>query len=136
MSGLHIETRPDDVIVIHVHDLSRQTVNEWAEQIQALYHAYHVDARHLRLLYIFDPDIMPTPYLIKRAIGVLNARPTDLVISASMTVKNQNITMGITHIMKRIHHAKHIHLVKSAEEGLFWLDERHRKHQQGITLEI
>ena len=78
---------------------------------------------------------MPTPYLLKRAIGVLNARPTDLVISAAMTVKNPNITMGITHVMKRIHRSKHIHLVTKVEEGNGWLNERHRQYQQGSALE-
>lgn len=135
MSGLLVEKRPDDVIVMFVNDAARQTVNDWAEQIQSLYQTYCADNHHLRLLYMFDSYVMPTPYLIKRAIGVLNARPPELVISAAMTVQNQNIAMGITHIMKRIHYAKHIHLVKSAEEGLFWLDERHRKYQQGSTLE-
>lgn len=135
MSGLLIEKRPDDVIVMLVNDAARQTVNDWAEQIQSLYQTYCADDHHLRLLYIFDASIMPTPYLIKRAIGVLNARPPELVISAAITVQNQNIAMGITHIMKRLHYAKHIHLVTKVEEGNGWLNERHRQYQQGLALE-
>lgn len=135
MSGLFIEKRPDDIIIMSVDDVSRQTIHDWAEQIQALYHAYHMDARHLRLLYNFNPDIMPTPYLIKRAIGVLNTRHPDLVMSAAMMVTNQNIAMSIIHIMKRIRYAKHVCLVKSEEEGIVWLNERHSQYQQGIVLE-
>ena len=130
MSSLLIKKRPDDIIVIFVQDQSRQTVNDWAEKIQVLYHAYHRDGSHLRLLYEFDSTVMPTPYLIKRAIGVLNARPSDLAISAALIVKNYNIQMGIKHIMKRIYHSKHIHLVKSVEEGIAWLDERHERFEQ------
>lgn len=135
MTGLFIEKRSDDIIVMAVHDLSRQTVNDWAEQIQTLYQTYRADGRHLRLLYIFDADVMPTPYLIKRAIGVLNARPTDLAISAAMMVKNQNIEMGLTHIMKRVYKHKHIHLVKDVDDGIAWLNDRHQKYEQGIFFE-
>ncbi|MCA9894717.1 MAG: hypothetical protein KC615_17140 [Anaerolineae bacterium] len=135
MSGLHVERTADDIYVMYVGDASRATVNDWADQLKALYAMYQRTGGHLRLLYQFERSILPTPYLLKRAIGVINNKPVGLNVSAAIIVPNSNIYMGMHYIMSRLYKSDHMHLIDNYEEGIDWLQKRDPDTKQNPTKE-
>lgn len=134
MSGFQINERPDGIFVLEFVDLSRDTIDEWALQILKLHKEYAENQEHLRLLYLHKYAISSSPYAVSQTIAVLSARSPTLRYSSAVVVPSIELQMVAQHIHKRIPHSNNTRIFEDVEEAIAWLNERHRKYQQGITL--
>lgn len=136
MSGFQINERPNGILVYSFEDSEQNTIDDWVEQSLIIQCEYETSHRHLRLVYQCDEVKLPTPYAVRQTIRLINSRPLSLHFSSAIVVSNLNFDMVSQHIIKRVPYSNHIHPVKDFEEAIAWLDERHRKFQPGLPLEM
>lgn len=125
-TGFSYEIRDDGVIVYHLADLRRETVDAFVE----ISHNFDVEAfeagRHSRCLLDISELSFPTPYAAKRIQQNTEATPDGLKESYAVLTPTSAIYTFARTLISRLPGAKtrSIRLFRDEREAFAWLDER------------
>ncbi len=124
-TGFTVTTRKDGIIVYHVKDVRRDTIDSWLQAFQQHEEEALAANRHLRRLMDIRGAGLPTPYTITKAIEVISNDPEGLresyaiLVGDSMT--SQILSSSLRHLRKWISNTS---LFTDEQTALDWLDER------------
>lgn len=135
MSGFQVKERPDGILIYFFEDSEQNTIDEWVKTSLATQSEYEKNNQHLRVIYQMEGVELPTPYAVHQTIRFIGLRSSKLCFSTVIVNPNLHFHMASQYISQRIPYSNHIRRVEHIEEGIAWLDERHRKYQQGMSLE-
>jgi len=125
-SGFSYEIRDDGIIVYHLNDLQRETVDEYIEVSHGFDVAAYEAGRHSRCLLDISELSFPTPYAVKRIQQNTEASPDGLRESYAVLTPTSVIYTFARTVLSRLPRAKTqtIRLFHDKEGALQWLDER------------
>lgn len=135
MSGFQVKERPDGILIYYFEDSEKNTIDEWFNTSVAIQREYDKNHRHLRVIYQKEAIELPTPYGVSQTIRLIGLRPPTLCFSTAIVSSNLHFQMASQYISQRIPYSNHVFRVEDVQEGIAWLNERHRKHQQGLPLD-
>ena len=136
MRGFHFAERPDGILVYSFKDSEKNTIDDWVKKSLKIQEEYDTNHRHLRVIHQLPTGSLSTtsPYAVRQTISLVGSRSSTLSFSSAIIIPNLYFDMAVQYINKRIPYSEHIHPFKDFEEAVTWLNERHRRFQQGLPL--
>jgi hypothetical protein len=113
--------RVGNVYVFTLGDLSRASIDAWADKLQQLLDTHPEDQVFLTLHHFANPYAVLTPYLKARSEQLRNVRTFS---HAAIVLPRTGLTQMVAVLLPKISHGNSSRFFTSREEGLAWLQEQ------------
>ncbi len=113
--------RLNGIYVFTLADLSRESVDAWAEKLQQLLDTHPQDQIFLALHHFASPYAVFTPYLKARTERLKNVRTFS---HAAIVVPKTGLTQMVATLLPKVSHGNSTRFFTLREEGLAWLEEQ------------
>ncbi len=111
----------DNIYVFTLADLSRASIDAWADKVQQLLDTHPEDQVFLTLHHFANPYAVFTPYLKARTERLKNVRTFS---HAAIVLPRTGLTQMVAVLLPKISHGNSSRFFTSREEGLAWLQEQ------------
>ena len=111
----------NNIYVFTFADLSRASIDAWADKVQQLLDTHPQDQVFLTLHHFASPYAVFTPYLKARSERLQNVRKLS---HAAIVVPKMGLTQMVAALLPKVSHGNSSRFFTSREEGLAWLQEQ------------
>jgi len=125
-AGFSIKTRSDGIMVYHITDVRRKTIDAFFETMVQHDHEAAAEGRHLRRLFLITTSIMPSPYSVEKLNEAGRLTPKNLRESNAVIIENSLTRQILAMVINRlpVNMRSVTRIFANEDLALSWLDER------------